>query len=79
MIIWSLFKEVKSLYFNLKLIGKILFFPFILLSILSYLIMGLLEFIIIDIWFLLWEILSKDGDVKGLIYYMLDIDWEEKK
>lgn len=79
MIIWSLFKEVKSLYFNLKLIGKILFFPFILLSILSCLIMGLLEFIIIDIWFLLWEILSKDGDVKGLIYYMLDIDWEEKK
>jgi hypothetical protein len=75
MLTWSFFfKELKPLYSNLKLIGKILFFPFILLCILSYLIMGLFEFIIVDTWILLWEILSKNGDVKGMINSMLDIN-----
>lgn len=73
MITWSLLKYLAPQYSNLKLIGKILFAPFTLLLILSCLIMGLFEFIAIDIWFLLYEILSKDGDVKGLINSMLDI------
>lgn len=79
MVIWSFLKDLTSLYSNLKLIGKILFFPFTLFLILGCLIMGLFEFIAIDSWILLYELLSKDGDVKGLIYSMLDIDWEEKK
>ena len=72
MIIWSFLEYLTSLYSNLKLIGKILFFPFASFLILGCLIMGLLEFIIIDIWFLLWEILSKDGDVKAVIDFMTD-------
>lgn len=73
MITWSFLKYCISLYSNLKLIGKILFFPFTLLFILSCLIMILFEFIAIDIWVLLYEILLKDGDVKGMINSMLDI------
>lgn len=73
MLTWSFLKYCISLYLNLKLIGKILFFPFTLLFILSCLIMILFEFIAIDIWVLLYEILLKDGDVKGMINSMLDI------
>lgn len=73
MLTWSFLKYCISLYPNLKLIGKILFFPFTLLFILSCLIMILFEFIAIDIWVLLYEILLKNGDVKGMINSMLDI------
>lgn len=72
MVIWSFLKNLAPLYFNLKLIGKILFFPFILFLILGCLIMGLFEFIAIDGWFLLYEFLSKNGDVKEMINFMLD-------
>lgn len=73
MITWSFLKYCVSLHVNLKLIGKILFFPFTCLFIFSLLIMGLFEFIAIDTWVLLYEIFSKDGDVKWMINYMLDI------
>ena len=73
MMVWSFLKYCVSRYFNLKLIGKILFFPFYISFILSCLIMVLFEFIAIDIWVLLYEALSKDGDVKGMIHCMLDI------
>lgn len=72
MLMWSFFKTCMLLYSNLKLIGKILFFPFYIAFIFSSLIMGLFEFILIDIWILLFEILSKDGDVKAVIDFMTD-------
>lgn len=56
------------LYRNLKLIGKIILFPFMLFVTLCFIIFAFIEFFILDVWLFLIELLSKDGDVKSLIY-----------
>ena len=57
----------KEVFANLILFGKILLFPFFIVATIALGIFGILEFFIFDIWIVLFELLSKDRDIKGLI------------
>lgn len=62
----------KDMFCGFVLFGKILLFPFFVIATIAIGIFGVLEFFIFDIWLVLFELLSKDRDIKGLIRYFWD-------
>lgn len=71
MLSMSMMKNIWETFNNLYLIGKILFFPIFLAIAISYLCLGILEFITIDIFLIILEASSKKGNVRELISSMI--------
>lgn len=68
----SMMKSIWETFNNLYLVGKILFFPIFLVIAISYLCLGIFEFITIDIFLIILEASSKKGNVRELISSMIE-------
>lgn len=71
MVTMSMMKYIWEIFNNLYLVGKILFSPIFLAIAISYLCLGIFEFIMIDIFLIILEASSKKGNVRELISSMI--------
>lgn len=62
---------IKEIYLDMRLWGKILFAPFVVVATIALTAFGIIEIFLIDIWAILIEIAKKDGDAKSMIKWLL--------
>lgn len=66
-----LIRGLVDMFANLYLVGKVILFPFFLLGLISLVVMGIVEFLVCDIWVLIIALFSRDMSVRDVISYMM--------
>jgi hypothetical protein len=73
MLIFGFIKHIWENVFNeLRIMGKIVFFLFFVLATICFMLLGIVELVVIDIWVILFEYFKKDSDVKGMIELLIN-------